>query len=203
MNYEYDHLFKILLVGDSGVGKSCLLLRYADDTYSEAYISTIGVDFKICSMEQDGRNLKLQIWDTAGQERFRALTCSYYRGAHGVMVVYDVTDQESFDNVKMWVKEVYSTAGKNVNIFLLGNKSDLTADRVVSYKTAKALADEIGAPLMEISAKDGSNVQQAFIAIATAVKERVVKERATDNGRDSGVKTRGKPISQSRSCCGS
>ncbi|RVW37672.1 GTP-binding protein YPTM2 [Vitis vinifera] len=179
MNYEYDHLFKILLVGDSGVGKSCLLLRYADDTYSEAYISTIGVDLKFAVWSRMGGTLNFKLW---------------------FMIV---TDQESFDNVKMWVKEVYSTAGKNVNIFLLGNKSDLTADRVVSYKTAKALADEIGAPLMEISAKDGSNVQQAFIAMATAVKERVVKERATDNGRDSGVKTRGKPISQSRSCCGS
>merc|ERR1712244_182400 len=93
---EYDHLFKLLLIGDSGVGKSCLLLRFADDTYTESYISTI---------ELDGKTIKLQIWDTAGQERFRTITSSYYRGAHGIIVVYDVTDQESFNNVKQWLKK--------------------------------------------------------------------------------------------------
>ncbi|KAK0832473.1 ras GTPase, partial [Friedmanniomyces endolithicus] len=97
---RYDYLFKLLLIGDSGVGKSCLLLRFADDTYTESYISTIGVDFKIRTIELDGKTVKLQIWDTAGQERFRTITSSYYRGAHGICVVYDVTDMDSFNNVK-------------------------------------------------------------------------------------------------------
>uniref|UniRef100_A0A915I0H3 Uncharacterized protein n=1 Tax=Romanomermis culicivorax TaxID=13658 RepID=A0A915I0H3_ROMCU len=99
MNPEYDYLFKLLLIGDSGVGKSCLLLRFADDTYTDSYISTIGVDFKIRTIELDGKTIKLQIWDTAGQERFRTITSSYYRGAHGIIVVYDITDQVSIRTV--------------------------------------------------------------------------------------------------------
>ncbi|CAN6579544.1 unnamed protein product [Malus baccata var. baccata] len=137
MNPEYDYLFKLLLIGDSGVGKSCLLLRFADDSYLDSYISTIGVDFKIRTVEQDGKTIKLQIWDTAGQERFRTITSSYYRGAHGIIVVYDVTDQESFNNVKQWLNEIDRYASENVNKLLVGNKCDLTANKVVSYETAK------------------------------------------------------------------
>merc|ERR1712164_51540 len=122
MNPEYDYLFKLLLIGDSGVGKSCLLLRFADDTYSESYISTIGVDFKIRTIEHDGKTIKLQIWDTAGQERFRTITSSYYRGAHGIIVVYDVTDQDSFDNVARWITEIERFAGQDVNKMMVGNK---------------------------------------------------------------------------------
>ncbi|WBY58514.1 ras-related protein Rab-1B [Plasmodium yoelii yoelii] len=106
MNDSYDSLFKILLIGDSGVGKSCLLLRFADDTYTDSYISTIGVDFKIKTIEIDDKIIKLQIWDTAGQERFRTITSSYYRGAQGIIIVYDVTDRDSFNNVKNWIIEI-------------------------------------------------------------------------------------------------
>merc|ERR1712100_792056 len=141
MNPEYDYLFKLLLIGDSGVGKSCLLLRFADDTYTDSYISTIGVDFKIRTIELDGKTIKLQIWDTAGQERFRTITSSYYRGAHGIIVVFDVTDQESFENVKHWLQEIDKYANEGVMKLLVGNKSDLQSKKVVSYDEAKELAD--------------------------------------------------------------
>ncbi|XP_028065550.1 ras-related protein RIC1-like isoform X2 [Camellia sinensis] len=110
---------------------------FEDDSYLESYISTIGVDFKIYTIEQDGKTIKLQIWDTAGQECFRTIISSYYRGAHGIIVVYDVTDQESFDNVKQWLSEIDRYASENVNKLLVGNKCDLTAPKVVSYETGK------------------------------------------------------------------
>lgn len=173
MNPEYDYLFKLLLIGDSGVGKSCLLLRFADDTYTESYISTIGVDFKIRTIELDGKTIKLQIWDTAGQERFRTITSSYYRGAHGIIVVYDVTDQESFNNVKQWLQEIDRYASENVNKLLVGNKCDLTTKKVVDYTTAKEYADQLGIPFLETSAKNATNVEQAFMTMAAEIKNRM------------------------------
>ncbi|XP_058191439.1 ras-related protein RABD2a-like [Rhododendron vialii] len=203
MNSEYDYLFKLLLIGDSGVGKSCLLLRFSDDSYLESYISTIGVDFKIRTVEQDGKTIKLQIWDTAGQERFRTITSSYYRGAHGIIVVYDVTDQESFNNVKQWLNEIDRYASDGVNKLLVGNKCDLTANKVVSYETAKAFADEIGIPFMETSAKDSTNVEQAFMAMAAAIKERMASQPAMNNVKPPGVNIRGQPVAQNSGCCSS
>ncbi|WCJ36414.1 hypothetical protein M5689_017616 [Euphorbia peplus] len=203
MNPEYDYLFKLLLIGDSGVGKSCLLLRFADDSYLDSYISTIGVDFKIRTVEQDGKTIKLQIWDTAGQERFRTITSSYYRGAHGIIIVYDVTDQESFNNVKQWLNEIDRYASENVNKLLVGNKSDLTANKVVSYETAKAFADEIGIPFMETSAKNASNVEQAFMAMAADIKNRMASQPAGANTRPPTVQIRGQPVNQKSGCCSS
>nr|AGC10822.1 Rab-1 [Eriocheir sinensis] len=173
MNPEYDYLFKLLLIGDSGVGKSCLLLRFADDTYTESYISTIGVDFKIRTIELDGKTIKLQIWDTAGQERFRTITSSYYRGAHGIIVVYDTTDQESFNNVKQWLQEIDRYACENVNKLLVGNQCDLTHKKVVDYQTAKEYADSLGIPFLETSAKNATNVEQAFMTMAAEIKNRM------------------------------
>jgi small GTP-binding protein len=168
-----DYLFKLLLIGDSGVGKSCLLLRFADDTYTESYISTIGVDFKIRTVELDGKTIKLQIWDTAGQERFRTITSSYYRGAHGIIVVYDVTDAESFNNVKQWLHEIDRYASENVNKLLVGNKSDLTSKRAVSFDQGKEFADTLGIEFLETSAKSANNVEKAFMTMAAQIKSRM------------------------------
>ncbi|KMZ73101.1 Ras-related protein RIC1 [Zostera marina] len=201
MNLEYDYLFKLLLIGDSGVGKSCLLLRFVDDSYLESYISTIGVDFKIRTVEQEGKTLKLQIWDTAGQERFRTITSSYYRGAHGIIVVYDVTDQESFNNIRQWLTEIDRYASDTVNKLLVGNKCDLTDSRVVSYEAGKALADEIGIAFLETSAKDATNVEEAFIKMSIEIKNRMSTLPPQDSSRPSTVQMRGRPVEENKSCC--
>ncbi|KAM8904542.1 ras-related protein Rab-1B-like isoform 1-T1 [Spinachia spinachia] len=182
MNPEYDYLFKLLLIGDSGVGKSCLLLRFADDTYTESYISTIGVDFKIRTIDMDSKTVKLQIvrerwwWDTAGQERFRTITSSYYRGAHGIIIVYDVTEQESFHNVKQWLDEIDRYACENVSRLLVGNKSDLVSKKVVDIATAQDLALSLKVPFLETSAKSSDNVERAFLTMASEIHKRVASE---------------------------
>ncbi|KAL4647441.1 mitochondrial import inner membrane translocase subunit TIM50 isoform X1 [Arapaima gigas] len=165
----------LLLIGDSGVGKSCLLLRFADDTYTESYISTIGVDFKIRTIEMEGKTVKLQIWDTAGQERFRTITSSYYRGAHGIIIVYDVTDQESFNNVKQWLQEIDRYACENVSKLLVGNKCDLASKKVVDFTTGKEFALSLQIPFLETSAKNASNVEKAFLTMATEIQKRLGK----------------------------
>ncbi|KAK6295734.1 hypothetical protein J4Q44_G00334470 [Coregonus suidteri] len=183
MNHEYDYLFKLLLIGDSGVGKSCLLLRFADDTYTESYISTIGVDFKIRTIEMDGKTVKLQIWDTAGQERFRTITSSYYRGAHGIIIVYDVTDQESFNNVKQWLEEIDRYACENVSKLLVGNKCDLVSKKVVDYATGQEFALSLKIPFLETSAKNADNVEKSFLTMASEIQKRVGSD-GVQNVRD-------------------
>ncbi|KAI8922632.1 small GTP-binding protein [Entophlyctis helioformis] len=203
MNPEYDYLFKLLLIGDSGVGKSCLLLRFADDTYTESYISTIGVDFKIRTIELEGKTVKLQIWDTAGQERFRTITSSYYRGAHGIIVVYDVTDQETFNNVKQWLQEIDRYASEGVHKLLVGNKSDLENKKVVDFKTASDFAAQLGIPFLETSAKNATNVEQAFLTMAKQIKDKMGSATAAQpNQNKSSIKV-GQAVApqQSGGCC--
>jgi Ras-related protein Rab-1A len=204
MNSEYDYLFKMLLIGDSGVGKSCLLLRFADDTYTESHISTIGVDFKLRTIELDDKTIKLQLWDTAGQERFRTITSSYYRGAHGIIVVYDVTDMESFRNVQQWLHEIDRYARDDVNKLLVGNKSDLTGKRVVTAEMGKELADSLGIEFLETSAKTSANVEQVFNDMAMQIKERMKTQPTNVGGYQKGSvklnKTHSK-LKQGTGCC--
>jgi len=200
MNPEYDFLFKLLLIGDSGVGKSCLLLRFADDTYTESYISTIGVDFKIRTIELQGKTIKLQIWDTAGQERFRTITSSYYRGAHGIIVVYDITDAVSFNNVKQWLQEIDRYACDNVNKLLVGNKVDLTNKRAIEYVTAKEYADGLHIPFLETSAKNSTNVEQAFLTMASEIKNRMASTQMTSGKQTISVK-KGQEVKTDTGCC--
>ncbi|OAY63873.1 ras-related protein RIC1-like [Ananas comosus] len=201
MSNEYDYLFKLLLIGDSSVGKSCLLLRFADDSYVDSYISTIGVDFKIRTVELDGKTVKLQIWDTAGQERFRTITSSYYRGAHGIIIVYDVTEMESFNNVKQWLSEIDRYASDNVCKLLVGNKCDLVENKVVETEKAQAFADSLGIPFLETSAKESINVEKAFLTMSAEIKKRMGNQPSTDRKQTTTVQMRGQPLQQKSNCC--
>ncbi|CCE62671.1 hypothetical protein TPHA_0D00270 [Tetrapisispora phaffii CBS 4417] len=206
MNSEYDYLFKLLLIGNSGVGKSCLLLRFSDDTYTNDYISTIGVDFKIKTVELDGKTVKLQIWDTAGQERFRTITSSYYRGSHGIIIVYDVTDQESFNSVKMWLQEIDRYATSTVLKLLVGNKSDMTDKRVVEYDVAKEFAEQNKMPFLETSALDSTNVEEAFLTMARQIKESIshqqqIEMKSGNDDKSGNVNLKGQSLAASSSSC--
>jgi len=203
MATEYDYLFKLLLIGDSGVGKSCLLLRFADHTYTESYISTIGVDFKIRTITtRDEKTIKLQIWDTAGQERFRTITSSYYRGAHGIIVVYDVTDQESFNNVKQWLNEIERYACEKVNKLLVGNKCDLVSKKAVSYEVAKGFADKLDIPFLETSAKAATNVEKAFLTMADEIKNNITTNTIASPNPKKPVNMGTNETVGSSACCG-
>jgi len=168
MAKDYEHLFKLLIIGDSGVGKSCILQRFAGENFSGTYITTIGVDFKIRTVNIDGERVKLQIWDTAGQERFRTITSTYYRGTHGVIVVYDVTSSESFVNVKRWLYEIDQNCD-SVGRILVGNKDDNVGKKVVASNDARRLADQLGIQLYETSAKENKNIEEMFLAITRVV----------------------------------
>jgi Ras-related protein Rab-1A len=170
---EYDYVFKILLIGDSGVGKSALLSRFADEEFSSSMIPTIGVDFKIRTVDVAGKTVKLQIWDTAGQERFRAITSSYYRSVHAIVVIYDITDYESFKHVGEWLKEVDRYAPENTLCTLVGNKSDLESKRAVSKVEAKKLADSQQMRFFETSAKSTTDkhVQAMFFDVAAQLEQ--------------------------------
>lgn len=183
----YDYLIKLLLIGDSGVGKSCLLLRFSDDSFTQSFITTIGIDFKIRTIELDGKRIKLQIWDTAGQERFRTITTAYYRGAMGILLVYDVTDDKSFGNIRNWIRNIEQHATESVNKMLIGNKCDMVDKKVVDTADGQKLADEYGIKFMETSAKNSINVDKAFITLAKDIKARLIDPNGPSGGADPGV----------------
>lgn len=203
MAREYDHLFKLLIIGDSGVGKSSLLLRFSDNTFSGTYITTIGVDFKIRTIDVNGEKVKLQIWDTAGQERFRTITSTYYRGTHGVVVVYDVCSGESFANVKRWLQEI-DTNCDVVNRILVGNKDDDPDRKVVLTQDAQKFADQIGIQLYETSAKENKNVEEMFVAVTKLVlatkkeQQKSVSQQPQDRIQ---LSKGGKSSKNKKNCC--
>jgi len=180
-NDEYDFLFKVVLFGDSGVGKSHLLSRFTRYGFNLASKSTIGVAFATRSIQVDTKTIKAQIWDTAGQERYRAITSAYYRGAVGALLVYDISKHQTYDNVTRWLKELRDHADSNIVIMLVGNKSDLRHLRAVPTDEAKQFASENNLSFIETSALDASNVELAFQNILTEIY-RIVSSKALDSG---------------------
>lgn len=177
----YDLLFKLLLIGDSGVGKTCILFRFSDDAFTSTFISTIGIDFKIKTIELRGKKIKLQIWDTAGQERFHTITTSYYRGAMGIMLVYDITNEKSFDNIVKWLRNIDEHANEDVEKMILGNKCDMTDKRVVSKERGESIAREHDIRFMETSAKANVNIEKAFRELAEAILDKTAGKETADN----------------------
>ncbi|XP_046855429.1 ras-related protein Rab-26-like [Xenia sp. Carnegie-2017] len=164
---QFDVACKVMLLGDSGVGKTCLLVRFKDGAFlSGAFISTVGIDYRNKVVDIEDTKVKLQIWDTAGQERFRSVTHAYYRDSHALLLLYDITSKQSFDNIRAWLSEIKDYAPNNVVVMLLGNKSDKYNDRAVKKEEGERLAEEYNVAFMETSAKTGMNVDLAFMAIA-------------------------------------
>src|SRR5579872_3661346 len=170
-----DYLFKIVVVGESGVGKSALLLRFIDGSYKETFASTIGVDFQTRTVECNGKSVKLQLWDTAGQERFRTVTQSYYRGSNGVLLVFDLADDRTFVEVqRQWLQEVRRSADVGAVCMLIGNKCDLTAKRQVQYDVAEAFARSNSMRYLETSARLQTNVDVMFMQMTDEIMRRGV-----------------------------
>jgi len=180
---NYDYLFKVVLIGDSGVGKSNLLSRFTRNEFNLESKSTIGVEFATRSINVDGKTVKAQIWDTAGQERYRAITSAYYRGAVGALLVYDIAKHQTFENVTRWLKELRDHADANIVIMLVGNKSDLKHLRAVPTDEAKAFSSENGLSFIETSALDASNVESAFQNILTEIY-RIVSSKSLESSGD-------------------
>jgi len=165
----YAYLFKFIIIGDNAVGKTCLLLQFTDKRYRTSHQVTVGVEFGSRTVEIGGRMIKLQCWDTAGQDRFRSIVRSYYRGAAGALLVYDITRRDSFDHVAQWLKEARANAEPDLVITLVGNKNDRYQERQVSYEEGHAFAVQNGCHFLETSAVTGHMVDEAFTKTAELV----------------------------------
>jgi len=174
---EEEVVYKVLLLGDSSVGKTCFLLRYCDKSFQDVHLSTIGLDYRLKSMTlKNNKNIKLQIWDTAGQDRFRAITKNYYKGANGIILIYDVTSIQTYENVKNWISQIREESNPNVIIYLVGNKIDVPEEqKLVKTEDGQKIADEYKLPFNEASAKDGTNINEIFQELLEEIDEKYSK----------------------------
>ncbi|XP_057673441.1 RAB3D, member RAS oncogene family, b isoform X1 [Corythoichthys intestinalis] len=170
---NFDYMFKLLIIGNSSVGKTSFLFRYADDSFTSAFVSTVGIDFKVKTVFRNDKRIKLQIWDTAGQERYRTITTAYYRGAMGFLLMYDITNQESFNAVQDWATQIKTYSWDNAQVILIGNKCDLEDDRLIPTEDGQRLGEDLGFQFFEASAKDNINVKQVFERLVDVICDKM------------------------------
>ena len=193
---DTDLVYKILLLGDSEVGKSCFLMRYADNVFVDNYITTIGLDYKLKYVQLDsGQVIKVQLWDTAGQDRYRTIAKNYYKGSHGILLLYDVTKTSSFENIREWIKDIREEVYEKAIIFLIGNKIDKKDQIKIKTEEGEKLAEEFNIPFFEASAKSGENVDEIFKALYKKISEVYV-----DIQQEGGTKL-SKKNKKSKKCC--
>ena len=203
MEKEYDYIFKVLLVGNSDVGKSSLILRYVDQIWNDVFVPTIGVDFKVKSLEIENKSIKLQIWDTAGQERFRNVISSYFKGEHGILLIFDITSRDSFKELENWLAEVEKNASTQILKILIGNKCDLEEEREISKDEGEAFAMRNGMQYIETSAKINTNVNEAFEALSKIMVEYYSKKSSAINENKTIKMNKGTDITipKKKKCC--
>lgn len=209
VDHEYDYLFKIVLIGDSGVGKSNILSRFTRNEFCLESKSTIGVEFATRTLQVEGKTVKAQIWDTAGQERYRAITSAYYRGAVGALLVYDITKRQTFENVLRWLRELRDHADSNIVIMLAGNKTDLNHLRAVSDQDARLLAEKEGLSFLETSALEAMNIEKAFQTILLDIYQIISRKALAAQEAATGLPGQGTSINVGdyssnlgrRNCC--
>ena len=201
MSTDTIHCFKILTIGESGVGKTCILRRFVENKFLKNHLATIGIDFKTKNIEIDGTPIKLKIWDTAGQERFRNITNQYYKGADGIILVFDVTDQKSFEKIKEWMSQIKAnTQADQIGRVLLGNKCDIEP-RTISKNDGEELGKELGIEYYETSAMKGDGIAQAFEFLAKNILTKKKIDLKNEKGTDGGVNLDGEVTPQKKQCC--
>lgn len=200
---NYDKLFRYIIVGDMAVGKSCILLQFTDNKFRVQHELTIGVEFGAKTIELNNKTIKIQIWDTAGQEQFQAITRTYYKGAIGALLVYDITRRDTFTHVTKWLEEVKSNSSKNICVILIGNKKDLEDKRQVTFEEGESFARENGLMFLETSAKTAFNVVEAFNLSAQAILNNIEKTGIDPTENKNKMKIENKPQEPTKKggCC--
>ena len=181
---SYEQLYKIIIIGDSGVGKSNILGRYLNNEFKQETKSTVGVEFGSKKLKVSGINIKLQIWDTAGQERYRAITSAYYKGSKGCFIVYDITSTQSFDDVEKWYEEIIKITEKGISLILVGNKSDLESERKVTVEMGQNKAKNLNCPFFETSALNNTHIDTVFQTISEDIYNKSKNEKSLDDDDD-------------------
>ena len=202
-NKEYDLLFKLILIGDSCVGKSNILLKYLKNQFNENSKTTIGVEFGTKNIIINNKRIKIQIWDTAGQERYRSITSAYYKGAKGALIVYDITRKNTFDNIDKWITDLKLNGDKNICIIILGNKSDLIDKREINKNDGIKKAEMYKTAFLETSALNGDNISKAFDELIEqiVINNKNIFQDDNENEIDKGVNLKDEKNNNNKKCC--